>query len=58
MRCERCKLKMLYFEGEDEGSGDQLMPYAYWFCATCDITIHDYEERFEYPPDKEEEPSQ
>lgn len=48
MYCPECRMPMLYHEGEDEGSGDVLVPYAYWFCPTCGHTVRDFEDAFDY----------
>ena len=37
-----------YHEGEDEGSGDVLMPYAAWQCPECRHITHDYDDEFKY----------
>ena len=52
MECDQCKLKMIYYEGEDEKSDGILYPYAYWWCPTCNKEVWDYEDEFEYPKEK------
>ena len=54
MKCRQCDGEMTYFEGEDEGSGDMLIPYQYWWCPICDLTIHDYDDEFEEPTPEEQ----
>jgi rubrerythrin len=49
MNCPKCCEPMRFQEGEDEGDGDELMPYAYWLCEKCGHTIRDDEEEFEWP---------
>lgn len=52
MHCPVCEKKLgreEYHEGEDEGSGDVLRPYAYWLCGECNTQIHDWDDEFDYP---------
>ena len=42
-------MRMIYCEGEDEGSGDVLIPFAYWFCPACGHTVRDFEDDFDPP---------
>jgi hypothetical protein len=49
MKCPKCNTEMKYNEGEDEGSGDTLNWYAFWWCAKCNTCINDVDERFEFP---------
>ena len=55
VNCPKCGAAMTFWEGEDEGSGDVLIPYAHYWCAACDVTIHDYDDEFpwdEYEKEK------
>lgn len=50
MKCS-CGAAMIYREGEDEFSGDELQWYALWECPACNNIIRDHEENFEFPAD-------
>ena len=51
MICPVCSSPMVYREGEDEFSTNELHWYAEWRC-TCGHVINDYEEEFEFPDDE------
>lgn len=52
MHCPSCKKELgldEYNIGEDEGSGDVLVPYTYWLCSACGKQVRESDDEFEYP---------
>jgi hypothetical protein len=52
--CKKCSSQMIYWEGEDEFSSNELRWYAQWTCPNCHHYIRDYEEDFEFPDDNDD----
>ncbi|HEY2596977.1 MAG TPA: hypothetical protein VGJ79_00700 [Candidatus Dormibacteraeota bacterium] len=38
---------MSHHESEDEFGGNELVPFAYWFCESCGLFVNDWEPGYE-----------